>query len=97
MFDSKVLAAISHLHRNLETIMIDVAKTKSAEARAVAGIELLLKLATDNAAQMKSLSEQLAAANAANDPVAQAAVQADLDKAADELSAEVDKIAAPAV
>lgn len=99
--DPKFQAVLENFTRTLGKIMVDISKIKAAEERAVAGIERLLVVSAEHSAQLKALAEQLAVAIAANDPVAQAAVQADLDKAADDLDVEVAKIApympAPAV
>lgn len=85
------------LFYQLELMMIDIAKIRAAAERANAGIESVLGVVHEQAKQIKSVSDQLAAANAASDPVAQAAVQVELDKLADGLSAEADKIAADVV
>lgn len=74
--------------------MIDISKIRAAAERTNAGIESLLAVFHEQAAQAKTLSDQLAAANAATDPVAQAAVQVELDKLAEGLTHEADRIAA---
>lgn len=85
------------LFHYLEFMMIDISKIRAAAERANAGIESVLGVVHEQVRQLKAVSDQLAAANAASDPVAQAAVQADLDKLAEGLSAEADKIAADVV
>lgn len=74
--------------------MIDISKIRVAAERANAGIESVLAVLQEQASQAKSLSEQLAAAVASADPVAQAAVQDELDKLAEGLTHEADRIAA---
>lgn len=91
---TKLSNQLVQITANQEKIMIDVAKIKAAADRANAGIESVLAVLASLTAQVKTLSEQLAAAIAAEDPAAQQAVQADLDKLAEGLNAEADKIAA---
>ena len=74
--------------------MIDVSKIQAAADRANAGIESVLAVLAALTAQVKDLSDKLAAAIAANDPAAQLAVQNQLDTLAAGLNAEADKIAA---
>lgn len=74
-------------------MMVDLAKIRAAAERTNAGIESILGVVHEQAAQVKAVSVQLAAANATNDPAAQKAVQDELDKLAEGLVSEADKIA----
>lgn len=87
------------ISKGLERQMIDVTKIQTAVDRAEAGIESCLALLTTESeqvgalgVQVKSLSDQLAVAIAANDPAAQQAVQDSLDAMATRLNTEADKI-----
>jgi hypothetical protein len=73
---------------NQESIMIDTSKIIAAVSAEKTKVDSLIALANGQAASMKDLAAQLAAAIAANDPAAMAQVQADLDKAADDLGTE---------
>lgn len=85
---------LSILTNKVERMMIDVSKIQAAATRANAGIESVLAVLTALTGQVKDLSKQLADAIAANDPVAQKAVQDQLDALAVGLDTESDKIAA---
>lgn len=73
---------------NQEIEMIDTSKIVAAVAAEKTKVDSLIALAKGQSAAMKDLAAQLAAAIAANDPAAMAQVQADLDKAADDLGTE---------
>lgn len=74
--------------RNQELTMIDTSKLLAAVADEKTESASLRALVAANSATMKDLSDKLAAAIAANDPAAVAQVQADLDQAAADLSAD---------
>jgi ABC-type transporter Mla subunit MlaD len=80
--------------KNQEKIMIDTSKILAAVAAEKTKVDSLIALANGQTATMKNLSTQLAAAIAANDPAALAQVQADLDQAAADLSAETEAVSA---
>jgi peptide deformylase len=73
---------------NQEKIMIDTSAVLAAVAQERTELASWKTLVEGMSATMKDLAAQLAAAIAANDPVALAAVQADLDKAASDLNAD---------
>lgn len=75
-----------------ERHMVDTSKILAAVDAAKTKIDSLIALSNGQSQKMKDLSTQLAAAIAANDPVALAQVQADLDKASTELSTENDAV-----
>jgi hypothetical protein len=79
---------------NQEDIMIDTSKIVAAVAAEKTKVDSLIALSNGQSATMKDLGTQLAAAIAANDPAALAQVQADLDKAADDLSTETAAVGA---
>lgn len=85
---------LGYLTRTVEKMMIDVSKIKAAADRANAGIESVLAVLMALTGQVKDLSKQLADAIAANDPVAQKAVQDQLNTLAVGLDVESDRIAA---
>ena len=72
----------------LDKIMIDTSKILAAVAQENTELKSWEALVDGLTATMKDLSTQLAAAIVANDPAALAQVQADLDKAAADLSAD---------
>lgn len=88
---------IDDLYTNLEKMMIDIAKIRQAAERANAGIESVLGVLHEQSVQLKEQAEKLTAAIASADPIAQAAVQAELDRLADGLASEADRIAAAVV
>lgn len=75
-----------------EMNMIDTSKILAAVAAEKTKVDSLIALANGQTATMKDLSAQLAAAIASNDPAALAQVQADLDQAAADLSAETEAV-----
>lgn len=79
---------------NQDKIMIDTSKIIAAVAAEKSKVDSLIALANGQSATMKDLSAQLAAAIAANDPVALAQVQVDLDKAAEDLGTETAAVSA---
>lgn len=85
---------LDDLYTNMEKMMFDLSKIRAAAERSNAGVDSILAVVHEQSAQLKEVSAKLAAANTANDPVAQAAVQAELDKIADGLNSEADHIAA---
>lgn len=74
--------------------MVDTSKIIAAVAAEKSKVDSLIALANGQSASMKDLAAQLAAAIAANDPIALAQVQTDLDKAADDLGTETAAVSA---
>lgn len=75
--------------------MIDTSKMLAAVAAERTELAGWKTLAASQTQALKDAAAALAAANASNDPAAQAQVQADLDKAASDLSADnADAVAA---
>jgi hypothetical protein len=89
---SLVIMFLRAILRNQETIMIDTSKILAAVSAEKTKVDSLIALVDGQTATMKDLSAQLASAIAANDPAALAQVQSDLDKAADDLSAETSAV-----
>jgi hypothetical protein len=101
MFGSKDYSSDLHLIESylrgltlkMEKLMIDVSKIHDAAVRTEAGVDSILAAFAVLTAQVKDLSKQLADAIAAADPVAQQAVQTQLDTLATDLNAKADAIA----
>jgi hypothetical protein len=91
---SWIIRGIGTLNRNMEKIMIDTSKILAAVADEKTKVDSLIALSAGQSATMKDLAAKLAAAIAANDPAATAQVQADLDKAATDLSTETAAVSA---
>jgi hypothetical protein len=79
---------LSRILRNQERIMIDTARILAEVAKQRSEVASLLALVNAQNATIKDQAAALAAAIAANDPVAIAKVQADLDQAATDLAAD---------
>lgn len=77
---------LKRLEPKVEKIMIDTSKALAAVALERTESASLRALVAQQTAAVKDLSAQLTAAIAANDPVALAQVQTDLDKIAADLS-----------
>lgn len=73
---------------------LDVSKLVASEARLVGDVDALLTLNDTTSASLTTISQQLAAAIAANDPAALAAAQAAVDAAVVALDAESAKVEA---
>lgn len=82
------------LQRKIDDAMIDTSKLLAAVAKQTTDVASLRALADAQNQAMATLSQQLAAAIAANDPAAIAQVQADLDKAVADLSTSDDGVVA---
>ena len=91
---SWIIRGIGTIIRNMEKLMIDTSKVLAAVAAEKTKVDSLIALANGQTAAMKDMASKLAAAIAANDPAAMAQVQADLDKAADDLSTETAAVSA---
>lgn len=73
---------------------LDFTKMQAAATKQVGVTNSVLQVLSDLQAHVTDLAKQLADANAANDPVAQAAVQAQLDALATGIDSNDDKLAA---
>lgn len=83
---------LNHLMQRIDQMAIDVAKITASVARIKTVDDSLLALVTQLGSGIKDLSAQLKAAIDANDPAAQAAVQASLDALASDLDTKSDEI-----
>lgn len=81
-------AMLGIIMNKMEFLMIDTSKILAAVAEERTELAGWKTLAAAQTQALKDAAAALAAANAANDPAAQAQVQADLDKAAGDLSAD---------
>lgn len=95
-FDPASAKAFGEIQQKLETLMIDTSKLLAAVAREKTDNDSLRALVTANTQALSLISTQLADAIAkldasGTDTAALAAVQADLDKAATDLSLDSDK------
>ena len=88
---NKMTAGLGLIQQTLGKLMIDTSKLLAAVAREKTDNDSLRALVSANTAAMQQLSDELKAAIAAGDPAAMTAVQADLDKAATDLSLDSDK------
>lgn len=88
-----ILTMLGNILENQETLMIDTSKILAAVAAERTESASLRALVNSQSEAMKDLGAQLQAAIAANDPAALAKVQADLDQAATDLSADNDATA----
>jgi hypothetical protein len=79
------------LLNSMGKLMLDSSRLLASATAATTKIDSLIALATSQTATMKDLSDQLAAAIAANDPAAIAQVQADMNTAADTFDLEGNK------
>lgn len=84
----RIECMLGQVLRNQENEMIDTSKMLAAVAAERTELASWKTLAAAQTQALKDAAAALAAANAANDPTAQAQVQADLDKAASDLSAD---------
>jgi N-acetylglucosamine kinase-like BadF-type ATPase len=90
--DRLVLAYLRFIARKVNQMAIDTSKLVASAARLEADVDTLLT-ASDNAqVQLKTISQQLADAIAANDPAALKAVQDAIDGVAAGLDAEAAKV-----
>lgn len=83
---------LSQLKTNQEKIMTDTSKLQASAAVLEAKVDGLLVVLGTTSATLKTVSEQLAAANAANDPAAQKAAQEAIDAVVAGLDAESAKV-----
>ena len=81
-----------HLHRKLDIMAIDLSVLTANETKLIADVDTLLAANTKASADLVTANAALAAAVAANDPVAAAAVQAQIDAIAKALADESNKI-----
>jgi hypothetical protein len=106
--DTQVLTRLDAIEQKLDrvlkveqrmenTMALDFTKMIAATTAQTTVTNSVLQTLTDLAAKITDLSAQLAAAIAANDPVAQAAVQTQLDALAQGITDNDDKIAAAIV
>jgi hypothetical protein len=95
--DRLVLAYLRYVARKVHTMAIDVSKLVASEVRLVGDVDTLLTLAANTQAQLEIISQQLADAIAANDPVAQKAVQDAIDGVVASLDTEAAKVEATQV
>jgi hypothetical protein len=93
----RTMNLLVHINRRITAMAIDVSKLVASEARLVADVDTLLTLASTTSASLVAVSEQLAAAIAANDPVALAAAQAAIDGVVTALDTESAKVEATQV
>ena len=91
---SWIIRGLGAITRQVERLMIDTSKVLAAVEAEKTQVASLIALANGQTAAMKDLAAKLADAIAANDPAAMAQVQADLDKAADELGTETAAVSA---
>jgi|ERR1035437_1144042 hypothetical protein len=81
-----------HLHRKFDTMALDLSVLTANETKLVGDVDTLLTANTKAVADLVTANALLAAALAVNDPVAVAAVQAQIDAIATALAAEDAKI-----
>jgi fatty acid-binding protein DegV len=85
---NRIETMLSAFLNTQELIMVDTSRILAAVAAEKTKVDSLITLVNAQNDTMKALSAQLAAAIAANDPAALAKVQADLDKASNDLDSE---------
>lgn len=88
----QILHEVRDLERKVTKMTIDIKHLSDSEQRLVGVVEQVLVLVGNQQAALKTLSDQLAAAIAANDPVGNAALQSQIDGMAKTLDEEVVKV-----
>lgn len=85
---------VMDLHRKVRVMQIEIAKLTAAEAALIGVVEQVLVVVGNQQSALKTLSDQLAAAIAANDPVGNQALQSAIDGMAVTLQTETAKVGA---
>jgi flavoprotein len=93
----RIMESLHRLHERTTAMSIDVSKLAASEARLVGDVDTLLTLASTTSASLATVSQQLAAAIAANDPAALAAAQTAIDVVVVALDTESAKVEATQV
>lgn len=85
---------VMDLHRKVTQMQVDISKLTAAEQALIGVVEQVLVVVGNQQSALKTLSDQLAAAIAANDPVGNVALQSAIDGMATTLAAETQKVGA---
>lgn len=85
---------VMDLHRKVTQMQVDISKLTAAEQALIGVVEQVLVVVGNQQSALKTLSDQLAAAIAANDPVGNVALQSAIDGMASTLAAETQKVGA---
>lgn len=80
------------LHRKVNQMSIDISKLTASEQKLIAVVDQVLVIVGNQQSALKTLSDQLAAAIAASDPINMAALQQAIDTMSATLDAETTKV-----
>lgn len=85
---------VMDLHRKVNKMSLDISKLTASEQALIGVVEKVLVVVGNQQTALKTLSDQLAAAIAANDPVNNLALQTSIDTMAATLDTETQKVGA---
>lgn len=85
---------VMDLHRKVNKMSLDISKLTASEQALIGVVEKVLVVVGNQQTALKTLSDQLVAAIAANDPVSNLALQTSIDTMAATLDTETQKVGA---